>query len=243
MITKYKLFEKLNSRGSSLTEEEFNQVLKSFCRNWTKAKTSLYRGKKDTGPYLYFDPTGTYRKSIDEENTHVEMMDNLPSWQNYPKYSQSIIGISSYQMSEDYSEKSYEIIPFDNIDIAICPKSTIWDSFGGFGNDDAIIMTHRFLENNNINGDIWESDGKTIEDHLKGLININQDQEFIKQASEYFKKNNITGEDCYKFLNDYLFNPKVRNFELVKYVPGFEVEPRRQIWTNGPVLLIYSELS
>ncbi len=256
MITKYKLFEKLNSRGSkSLTEEEFNQILKTSCKNWTKSKTSLYRGQVDLGPYVYTDPKGTYRTSIEDVNTHVELIDNLPSWEGYPKYSEAIIG-STINIVSGYG-KVYEIVPFDNIDIAICPKRNIWDSFGHtkFGEwGEDIYKVHHFLEYVGINADVWSqiSNG-TIESMLCSMDSIeifNKDDggyvyQFLVETSEYLKKDidSLTGKDCYNFINDSMFNPTVRGFSLVKYTAGFEAPSDRQMWTNGPVLLIYSELA
>ncbi len=263
MITKYKLFEKLNSRGSkSLTEEEFNQILKTSCKNWAKSKTSLYRGQVDMGPYVYVDPIETKRKSIDDTNLHVELISNLPCWKNYPKYSSSVIGVSDNKYIADGYGVSYEIIPFDNIDIVFCPAASIWQSFddgdGGWGDTDTIHLTRSFFELLDINTDVWKStDGLTIEDKLKAITNI-PDQKFIKifhinegdhlfltRASEYLKKNKneITGEDCYDFINNYLFNPVYRGFKTVKYTAGFDEPSNKQIWTNGPVLLIYRELA
>lgn len=48
---------------------------------------------------------------------------------------------------------------------------------------------------------------------------------------------NVTGKDCYNFINDYLFNPVERKFNLVKYTKNFEIPEDKQVWTNGPVLL------
>lgn len=253
MITNYKIFETLNSRGTkSLTEKEFDQILKSNCKNWSRSKTPLYRGQINLGAYLYTDPRGTYRKSIDDVNTHIEMMDNLPSWEGYPKYSQSVIGVSSNKsMAEDYISDNgvvYEIIPFDNIEIAVCPSMTIWDSFGGFGDEDAIYLTGNFFEENGINRDIWvQPEGDSIEDRLKSLDKISNgkySKEFLYQASDFLKKkpSKINGVDCYNFINDYLFNPDVCGFNKVRYVSGFEIEKNKQIWTNGPVLLIHQDL-
>lgn len=277
LITKYQLFEKLNTRGSkSLNEEEFNQILKSSCKNWTKAKTSLYRGQKDLGAYVYTDPRDTHRRSIDDVNIHVELMDNLPCWEGYPKYSSSVIGVSDRSFAERYG-RIYEVIPFDNIDIAICPESTIWDSFGGWGDEDAVHLTYNFLESIGINADIWlQFIDETIIDVLKSIGKIsdieikqnpiknkfsyhkwsksdrrydpywiNKRMDFLSQASEYLKKDvtEISGEDCFKFLNNYLFNPVERKFTTTKYIPGFEIPKNRQIWTEGPVLLIYKELA
>lgn len=256
MITKYQLFEKLNSRGSkSLTESEFNQILKTSCKNWTKSKTSLYRGQIDLGPYVYTDPIGTHRKSIEDINTHIELMSNLESWRDYPKYSSSIIGSTSKGVG-GYG-KVYEIIPFDNVNIGVCPGKDIWESFtwggdfGQFGED--IYKVHHFLEYVGINADVWDQvDGGTIESKLKSMDCIDvmnndggQVNLFLKEASVYLKKSvsDINGDDCYRFINEKIFNPGVNGFMKLKYNMGFEAPSNKQMWTEGPVLLIYSELA
>lgn len=278
MITKYKLFETLNTHGSkSLTESEFDQIQKSNCKNWTKAKTSLYRGQNNLGDYVYTDPRGTHRKSIDDVNTHIELMDELPCWKEYPKYSASVIGISDQGAAVGYGYDDvkltlsrrrsmvYEVIPFDNSDIVVCPHETIWNSLGGFGDEDPIYLTHYFLNKvqKNAGSLSLTYDKIGIENMLKDIPNImdlfpqyKQNPnfhntpghlflEFLSQASEDIgkDKNEISGEDCYNFLNDYLFNPVVRKFEIVKYTPGFEIPLNRQIWISEPVLLISTDKS
>lgn len=255
MITKYQLFEKLSTRGSkSLTEEEFNQILKASCRNWTKSKTPLYRGQKDLGPYVYTDPRGTHRKSIEDVNTHIELMSNLESWKDFPKYSSSVIGSTSKGVGS-YG-KVYEIVPFDNSNIGICPGKDIWESFtwGDFSEwGEDIYKIHHFLEHVGIDPDIWDQvGGGTVESKLKsiGIIkgsshwggHVNR---FIGEVSKYTKKDvsDITGDDCYRFVNESIFNPNVNGFMKLKYDVGFEAPSDKQIWTEGPVLLIYKELA
>jgi hypothetical protein len=258
IVIKYKLFEKLNSRGSkSLTEEEFNQILKTSCKNWTKSKTPLYRGQIDMGPYVYFDPKGTYRQSIEDINIHIDLIDNLPSWNEYPKYSSSVIGSTSNNVS-NYG-KVYEIIPFDNINIGVCPKTNIWDSFGytKFGEwGEDIYKVYHFLTTVGIDANmIYINDSNNLEKNLQSINKIDISKcdysikeyanQFLIEASEFFGKKikDLNGSDCYKFINDKFFNPKERGFINIRYDIGFNLPINRQIWTNGPVLLIDAKLS
>ena len=55
--------------------------------------------------------------------------------------------------------------------------------------------------------------------------------------------NEITGEDCYNFINTSLFNPKVRGFQLLNYDRNFKIENKKQFWTEGPCLLIKGKLA
>jgi hypothetical protein len=68
---------------------------------------------------------------------------------------------------------------------------------------------------------------------------------FITECSLALNKNKeeITGEDCFNFINDYIFNPEKRGFELKTYDENFKIENKKQIWTEGPVLLIKGKLS
>ena len=95
--------------------------------------------------------------------------------------------------------------------------------------------------------------GETIETKLKSLGKIlelvNKDQDavdnFLMRHAEFSwkKPNEITGEDCFNFINNSLFNPKVRGFQLLNYDQNFKTQTGKQIWTEGPVLLIKSHLA
>ena len=226
MITKYKLFETLNHRGSkSLDEREFDQIRKDNCKNWTKAKTSLYRGQIDLCPYVYTDPRGLKRSSIEKISAHVDAIDNLPSWSKYPTYSESVIGSSELHFYLSGYGKIYEIIPFDNIDIAVCSKEDIWESLGGHGDEDPIRMTQKLLDDLGI-------------DKIEDLKKVGKIENYWCLTGT-----NITGETYYNFINDEWLNPIVNGFSIVKYTEGFEIPDHKQIWTNGPVLLIHRELA
>ena len=86
--------------------------------------------------------------------------------------------------------------------------------------------------------------GETLEDKLKSIQSFDLGKEeinnFIIDCALYLKKSKeeITGEDCYNFINDYIFNPEKRGFELKTYDADFNVSKGKQIWTEGPVLLI-----
>lgn len=261
-LNTYKIFEALNSRGSkSLTEPEFDKILKVNCKNWTKAKTSIYRGQRNLGDYVYIDPRGTHRNSIEDTNLHIELMSNLPSWKEYPKYSESIIGITSNSIyARGYGEFIYEVIPFDNTLIGICPKQTIWESFSNedddfsdhpgwrdyiYGWGDYIYLVRDFLESLGIDAENWKNDeGSTIEDLLKSIdiIPRGKNNDIDVFLNKIDKNKDITGVECYNFINNEIFNPIKRGFKYKKYEPGFEVDGDFQIWMSSPILLINKDL-
>ena len=97
MITKFKLFE-INGYitsekfGTELTESEFDKLYSENCKINQITKTKLYRGMNSKLKYIYQNPKGHIRHSIERENIHNTLMSELKSWQYFPPYNQSIIG-------------------------------------------------------------------------------------------------------------------------------------------------------
>ena len=101
---------------------------------------NLYRGV--TGfydNYAIVDPTLKKRKSANTHNYYTLMMDNLPSWQGWPKRSRSLICSTSKKKTMAYSEYDfdnggsylsiYQVLPFNGAKLAVCPRDDIWTSF------------------------------------------------------------------------------------------------------------------
>jgi hypothetical protein len=273
-LKEYKLFESYDRYGCRrITESEFDKIRKENCKNWTKVETELLRGMPDLGDYVFVDPKkGDFRNSIEDTNIHLDLLSNLPSWKEYPKYDRCVIGGTPGAVGT-YGETIYEVVPFDNIKIAVCPYATIWESFGNdddeFGGD--INLVNIFLNSIGLN-DTWiQRDGETIEDKLKSIKSFDLKPEdkywlktpfgkdiemietlcrrkewntLVKKCSLVLnkKKEEITGFDFFDYINEFLFNPEERGFQLKTYEPGFKVENRRQIWTEGPVLLVKAKL-
>ena len=249
----YKIFENYNKFGSkTITESEFDKIRKENCKNWTKVKTEIFRGMPNLGDYVFVDPKlGDFRSSIEDTNIHLELMSNLPSWKDYPRYDRCVIGGTPGSATGTYGDTVYEVIPFDDVKIAVCPNSTIWESFGNedseWGGD--IYLVENFLDSVGldlgwiqIGGDTLETKLKSLNDFDLSLISIDN---FITDCSLALKKKKeeITGEDCFNFINEHIFNPIERGFELKTYDVDFNVEKYKQIWTEGPVLLIKYGLS
>jgi len=251
-LKKYKIFENYNKFGSkTITESEFDKIRKESCKNWTKVETELFRGMPDLGDYVFVDPKlGDFRSSIEDTNIHLELMSNLPSWKDYPRYDRCVIGGSPGAVGS-YGDVIYEMIPFDGVQISVCPFSTIWESFGSdfdeWGGD--IYLVEHFLDAVGLNSGWIQSGGETLETKLKSIESFDLEKEeidnFIIDCALFTKKKKeeITGVDCFNFINDYIFNPEKRGFELKTYDENFKIENKKQIWTEGPVLLIKGKLS
>jgi hypothetical protein len=242
IIKTYKIFESYNKFGTkSLTESEFDKIRKENCKNWISANTEIFRSMPDLGDYLYIDPLkGEFRTSIEKTNLHIDLLSNLPSWKEYPKYERCVIGITSMKRA-DYGDSVYEVIPFDGVKIAVCPEETIWESLGkgnyGWGED--IYLVSEILDSLDLTAD-WNG--------MENLLKLGKipkiDRRFLIEYNIKTGKdiNEITGKDCFDFINDHLFNPVKRKFKLLNYDSGFKTDNEKQIWTEGPCLLIKSNL-
>jgi hypothetical protein len=240
-IKRYKIFE-LNRWGSEeITDSEFNSLFSQNCKNYSEKNTKIFRGVRDIGDYVFIDPLkGEYRSSIEAINIHIDLIEYLPSWEEYPKYSKCVIGItgeSSY--SSNYGTDIYEVIPYDNSKIVVCPEPTIWESFSDNGWGDYIYLVANFFYELGINDVNELKKIGNIMQHVSYPSEISDTINFLNNLSSEYKIKNedITGLDCFNYINDYLFNPDERGFELVKYTKGFKVKTHKQVWTDGPVLM------
>jgi hypothetical protein len=203
------------------------------------------------GTFVYTDARGTYRSSIENIQLHLVLMDNLECWKNYPKYREGIIGVSNNNIPHTlpkYGPTLYEMVPFDNIKIVVCPSENIWESFSKHGHEfgQYIYATRDFLELCHIDSDSWEqTGGGTIETRLKELDVSEIDNcdgcKFLEIMYRELGSGYYNGEDCFNFIKDYLFNPEKRGFSIHNYDENFDIPANRQIWCSGPVVLLEQE--
>jgi hypothetical protein len=188
----YKIWESHNRFGTkTITESEFREIKAENCKNfsfleknierdidYSKIETELFRGMPNLGDYLYVDPRkGDFRSSIEDTNIHLELISNLPSWKDYPKYDRCVIGGTRGSATGTYGESVYQMIPFDGVKIGICPESTIWQSFGNrslgdWGGD--IYLVEHFLDAIGLETGWIQIEGETLKDKLESLGKISE---------------------------------------------------------------------
>ena len=133
--------------------------------------------------------------------------------------------------------------------IAVCPYATIWESFGNDDDDwgGDIYLVEHFLDSIGLYNTWYGISGLSNLGKISDLSNKDQEavDNFLMRHSEFSFKpiNEITGEDCYNFINTSLFNPKLREFQLLNYDQNFKIENKKQFWTEGPCLLIKGKLA
>lgn len=249
-INKYKIFETLNSRGSKSIEiSEVKEIVSKNCNVWLNSNnkfSTIFRSQRNMGNFVYTDARGTYRNSIEPINLHIVLMDNLDCWKDYPYYSEAIIGLSND--TPHYGNALYEVVPFDNMKIGVCPSGAIWSSFSknGFEFGQYIYATNTFLDLCNIDGNQWEqTGGGTIETRLKEMsvdeISSFDSCDFLNIMNREIGEGDYNGAQCFNFIKDYLFNPEKRGFSLHTYDENFELPVGKQVWCSGPVVLLKRE--
>jgi hypothetical protein len=124
------------SRTSELSEDEFRKILHEKCKDFVKSPKLLQRSKtSESSEFSYINPKSFDRSPLKksdkftdgvESRHHTLLMDNLPSWKDFPKRSQSVIGLTSEDPRVIFGFHRYLIIPFDGARFGVAPSSDLW---------------------------------------------------------------------------------------------------------------------
>ena len=218
-----------------------------------KLGNKIYRGVSGIkGDYFIIDPKkGKPRRSAYVgSNFYTLLMDNLPSWKQYPKRSQSVICTTDLSKANDYASNGqpYIVIPKDGSKIGVCNDDDIFTSFPylfkSFKNKDGSTNTlFRFSD-----------ELKTLESYLPKSYNSDKSwsslvkmfkeidstdevhQELLGLNKYWFSK--ITGGDSLKKLESFM-EPKKNKFSLKK--AGDLIPYDKEVWTDGECVLLSPE--
>jgi hypothetical protein len=133
-IQYFKLFE---SRTARLSDEEFINLAKTKCKDFLASPKYLQRIKASfNGDYSYINPKLSHRNPLMKDegsggvfsSHHTLLMDNLPSWNGFPKRTQSIIGSTNFGFDPSFGDYYYCIIPYDGANFAVAPDGDLWNS-------------------------------------------------------------------------------------------------------------------
>lgn len=247
-------------RSVEISESNFMRLYHKNCKFHDKNKNiPLYRGTKNNGQFVSIDPRKSIRRSIESENTHVILMSEM--WDKFPPYKNSVIGSTSLSMTYGYGTP-YELIPYDNSLIALCPYGSIWNSLGGFDENGRIKMLDKFLILIDYDMESWgnlKSDilkyGIRLDDGI--TINTNEGAKNFLIFYEYFKSMEWKGKDVLKLpertINseeelvdifnsidphsliefiEWLFDPELLGFEIIRYDENYIDNMNRFLETN-----------
>jgi len=146
LLEKYNKSKDTRSVTLNLNEEEIIKYLTQrvpWYMNNLENITPIYRGiigdryKQDDYEYnkiMTINPSNFIRRSKNTDNLYIEILDNSPHWEEYPKRSKSIICTTSKNKASIYGE-IYRIIPIEeNSKMGLASNRDIFESFRYFNN-------------------------------------------------------------------------------------------------------------
>jgi len=166
----YENYKSSQKFGDVISKKEYQKLYNEHCKNHDKNNVTLYRGVQgfETKDLFYQNPKGHWRNSIEDENIHIILMSELDSWKEFPKYGESVIGITNKDEADGYTGNGgtlFEIIPFDNTKIGVCSHASVWESLGGFGYSAPIKNVDRFIKDLcDVMEDTWDEIAQEIKD-------------------------------------------------------------------------------
>ena len=238
-IQYFKLFE---SRTARLSDEEFINLAKTKCKDFLASPKYLQRIKASyDGDYSYINPKLSHRNPLMKDegsggvfsSHHTLLMDNLPSWNGFPKRTQSIIGSPNFGFDPSFGDYYYCIIPYDNANFAVAPDCDLWNSSCKISGEEykfddyfsesfsqARISDYSYDE-------MMEDIQKLYDEYLTGKeLEISR---YIIRILKQMKEDNVT--DIRVALNDYFAPDKFRGLGT------------KLVGSNGFTLMNYSEIS
>lgn len=187
-MTTFKEFINEGKFISSLKYDEkvdILKILKNRCSEFLKSsKEPIYRGfKHSSSPWFISQPSKYERKSKlgASGNVYTVLMDNLNSWQKFPKRSRSLICSTSGSTAKNYGQV-YLVIPFDGAKWGVCPDEDIWNSFDNTLED--VFDTRSLQDFNPKFSDLFDSLDKLFPEKLNkydGVIDTS-DFKFLLSA-------------------------------------------------------------
>jgi len=238
-IQYFKLFE---SRTARLSDEEFINLAKTKCKDFLASPKYLQRIKASfNGDYSYINPKLSHRNPLMKDegsggvfsSHHTLLMDNLPSWNGFPKRTQSIIGSTNFGFDPSFGDYYYCIIPYDGANFAVAPDGDLWNSSCKISGEEykfddyfsesfsqASISDYSYDE-------MMEDIQKLYDDYLSGKeLEISR---YIIRILKQMKEDNV--KDVKIALNNYFAPNKFRGLGT------------KHVGSNGFTLMNYSEIS
>lgn len=226
-----------------------------FVRYYKMSSSPMFfKGIKDKhfkDDYGIFDSNEFIRPSKEwRENYHFydEFLNNLSSWESWPKRNKSIIGTTSLEVAQLYAllggkgSKVYIVIPLKSRTI-LCPTDDILTSFNrGPGMTLLREDSHSLLKQFNeefltfLNRRGYQEE-KIRKLDFEGMIQVLKNEVDNKSLTDLDILNHVyqSGNILQTFEN--LFDPVKNNFSLTEKVDLCEMGEGKEVFSSGQVLL------
>lgn len=238
------------TRSVPLKEDEFLSILKNKCKKWYNNPKPLVRFKNNVNPHSVFskiNPKLSVRKSLNRHNYNTMLIDNLPSWSEFPKRSESIIFLNKIKnLISGFGNEFYFVIPFDGAKIGVAPADDLWNAKN---KDITLSFDESFSEmldkigapDNNYE-EFKKYMNKTKPKDL-GLVSFL----FVK-IHEFYEKHSKKFDTFMEYFN-YLLRPSnfKREFDnknqdgykVLDYTQTVNQKHKLECWTDSECLIIY----
>jgi len=254
-IVKYfKLFE---SRTAEITDKEFVMLVKDNCKEYLANPKYMQRMKGGfNGNYSYIDPKIHRRMPLMVDSTgvvsthHTLLMENLPSWKEFPKRSESLIGNLRFNYDTSFGDRCYLVIPYDGANFGLAPSSDLWGSYCEVGNmkyEFNDVFTER-LTDLSVSEKSYAAMMKDLQHYYNDyLIRERSNVWGLSYIDNIFKNFSSDGIESVEEGFDKYFAPQkfssrtgdfVKEFKNVGY-EGLKSTDCREFWTDSRCILVH----
>ena len=253
------------SRAYELTEEDFVDLLNKNCKDFIKVPKLLQRNKSQGPKFSCINPKTNIRTSLFNvdvaagvrSNHGTLLMDNLPSWSKFPKRSQSVIGLTTFNVSSLFGRDKFFVIPFDGAKFGVCPAGDLWTTYSTSFNDYQVTFDNHLSDmfvdlkiTDNSYDEMMVGLQKSFDDWLSSKIELNK----YSRALIIFNKMKDLGYSDVRLAIDYFFNPKnfisnsgneMKGFSVMRWIEkpygglatSFDSTESHEFWTDSECLL------
>lgn len=214
--------------------KKYHDVIKSYVK--ARGDNPIYRGMRDTGTYVLGTGNEISRRSANTENYYTLIIDEDPSWSNYPKRSKSFICSTSLNRSLGYGSL-YVAIPLENQPIGVCAEIDFWVSFGDPSPADintglSILSKDTGVPLSTTNGNVFKDDLAKLSKSLEIHQNIS-----IPYDIKYIGFNR--GDNLWNVYSSFM-EPSKNDFMVTNNIAS--IPDNREVWMSGDVLFIKSDI-
>lgn len=115
-----------SKRVKGLSEEEFLDILRNNCKNFSFENDLLWRSKKSEAPLQLFEPE--FRSNTNNVLAFPDFFNKIENDDEYPvARKKSLIGCTKKELSQMLvCDDVFLVIPFDDSEIVFCPAMDLW---------------------------------------------------------------------------------------------------------------------
>lgn len=224
---------------------KFHERIQPAREAWDQGRR-IYRGMHIYNADFFYQPQMQpgARKSANVYNWYTLIMDNTPEWRDFPARSASVICTSDPIASSDYGV-TFQVLPFGDPIIGICPTEDIWFSFPRLKTVDMesledLIDALETLQNmyleKNLSQDSWP-------DFTRGLNVLTQKILQNYTSSKSMSANKLQGrvtpqKDMLTSLRE-LLDPQASGFKTAR-LSQWQAQPQREIWFSAGAFFLQS---